>query len=205
MIKENYKIFISKLLFLFLILVLMLIMVVDVTYCRYLTQSNCNIKYLSANNPTIYMDSMPILNRTLFQVSNWQSSLNQTSAEFTLCNLFDEATQLPKKDIRFCIRAYVVKQENDDMQESLPVSVTISAQDKVYQSQVENIMENTAFYKKIQSTGQVFCFYDSDKQAISEQEFCLKGSQNSQLTFTLTVYNSQAIAEQMFLYIEKLG
>ena len=102
MIREYKTKLVFKMFVLLIAFVLSVGLLLGVTYCRYLTQKNINVEYYAKSAPSIYMGSTVVKDDTLFVLSQWQTTLNQTSADFTLANtLGDNAS--PHQDIMFCV------------------------------------------------------------------------------------------------------
>lgn len=198
--------------FLFFALAVTQVFTGGVTYARYLTQNDCAIPYSTKSATYMYANASIVDEKSLISISEWNSSLNETSAEITLSNFIGESAQLPKDDIVFCVRAYVTQQglnimdkATEEQTGALPMDITLSTGDTVYTSKSEKLSEKTDFYIKNQDKGKFFCFYTGEDGGKSEEStFCLSGNNQSEITFTVTVYNAPISAEHIRLCVDRL-
>lgn len=194
-----------KIFVLLLVIALVLFLTFCITYSRFLTQTNHDIGFSAKPLAPIYYETSQISDRTSFQISNWTQTTNLLSGNFTLSNtLNDGETSL--NDVSFCVRVYVAEQDLEGDIDISSVDVTLSTDQKTCFSKVETINQNTDFYKENEKEGRFYRFYDSneDKTTSNESCFILKGNQKSELTFTVTIFNTAVDTEQIYVCIKHL-
>ncbi len=193
---------ISVLLF---VIALMSVLTFCVTYGRFLTQTNRDIGFSAKPLAPIYYETSQISDRTSFELSNWTQTTNLLSGNFTLSNTLNDG-EVPLEDAAFCVRIYVAEQDSGGYIDITSADVTLSTDQKTCFSKVETINQNTDFYKENEKEGRFYCFYDSneDKTTSNESMFILKGNQKSELTFTVSIFDTEVGTEQIYICIKRL-
>ncbi len=190
---------------LLLVIALMLVLTFCVTYGRFLNQTKRDIDFSAKPLTPIYYGTSQITDETSFQLSDWTQATNLSSGSFTLSNMLNDG-EAPLEDVAFCVRIYVAEQDSEGYIDINSADVTLSTDQKTCFSKVETINQSTDFYKKNQKDGKFYCFFDSneDKTTSNESRFILKGNQKSELTFTVTIFNTEVSTEQIYICIKRL-
>lgn len=194
-----------KILFFLLAIVVITALTFNVTYARYLTQSDCAVEYLAKTSERIYINNSMVYDRALLEISGWEASLNQTKATFTLSN-FINVSEPREEDFVLNIKVFIPQENSEqgnNQTDVLPTEVRLKANENEYVSKAEELNEKTVFYKNNNQKGQFFSFYNSLTNQ-EEATFCLQGASRSELTITITVYNLQVDAENIYLCIEQV-
>ena len=193
-----------KIFVLLLVIVLMSVLTFCVTYGRFLTQTNRDISFSAKPLAPIYFGTSQILDETSFQLFNWIQTTNLLSGNFTLSNMLNDG-ETPLEDVAFCVRIYVAEQDSGGYIDITSADVTLFTDQKTCFSKVETINQNTDFYKMNQKQGKFYCFYDSneDKTTSNESSFILKGKQKSELTFTVSIFDTEVNTEQIYICIKR--
>lgn len=198
--KKNLVFKISALL---AIIILSLSLTFGSTFARYMTEIARDVVFSPKTDAAIYLNSNKAPDRTLIAPEQWQMGVNQMSSTLTLSNAAPDSTEPAQQDIAFRIRVYLA---DDSSQEQITApEITLSVDGAVCPSKIQALNDKTDFYKQNQKKGKFYCFFDSVQADISsELEFVLLGKQNSQLTFTLIVYDTQISTEQIFVCVERI-
>ena len=202
MLKEYKSALLLKAVALLLATTLSVAVLFGASHCRYLTEKNLEMKYSAKAVPSIFMGETAVIEETLFDPPQWQSSFNETTANFTLSNAVGENTP-PQQDIAFSLRVCVVEQQNrpDDEEDTttLPISVSITIGGDSFESATHTLSQNTALNSN-NMTGEFFVF---NGQEGNELVFCLAGNNKSSIDFELTVHNLQSEYQKAYLSITR--
>lgn len=207
MFKQYKKALILKTSALFMALVLAASLIFgSVTVCRYLTKKDLDVSYYAKSVPTIFMDSNEISTDTLLNTTNWQSVLNQTSADFTLKNTLSGETA-PDENIMFSVRVLIEQTgtpEGENQLGDAPIQVILTADGDTYRAGEYSLEEDTPFYQHSKLNGEFYTFSADDSADSAEAVFCLKGGTDASIDFNITIHNLQTDYQKVYLYIKRI-
>lgn len=203
MIKEYKTKLVFKISVLLALLALSLGFMFGTTYCRYLTQKDLGVEYKAKTSPSIYMGDTTLKYDSLFEPIQWQTTLNQTSADFSLQNTKADK-DAPIEDIKFCLRACVVQQtagQDSSSAETLPIKVVLKVGDASYEAQTHTLSKDTLLNHNNNMDGEYFIFNSSN---IEEVVFSLDGNSKSKIDFNVTVDNLQNEYQKVYLCLKRV-
>lgn len=206
MVKQYKSALVFKASALFMALVLAIGLIFgSVTVCRYLTKKDLDVSYYAKSVPPMFMDSQPVNTNILLQTTNWQSVLNQTSADFTLKNTLSSETA-PGEDIMFSVRVLIEQTGTPDDSQlgDSPIQVVLTTGGDTYRAAEYSLEEDTPFYQYSKLNGEFYAFGADDSANSAEAVFCLKGGSSSAIDFNITVHNLQTDYQKVYLYIKRI-
>ena len=191
----------------FVVIVTTLMLGVGNAYGRYGTTVPNVLRCMARSDDKLYVQGLgetegilEIQRNELANAPEWKTKGGEQYVSFTVSN--GDGAGYPENDISFRIRAIVpINDENEgDISKYSSLSLSLDSDGGKYRSQIDNINPKTAFAVEKGINGLMYRF---NKTANNEIIYTLEGGKSDEITFTLSVLNTELDCSDILIYIDR--